>query len=154
MFAPGSIVPIDSEPGPFRALYTSNIQDSSICSVYADSIACVRNLGRHHSRREVSHNLCFQPPLFCRLNSTTFKLWLVVFTWEVCKTPRTPRNEYLMICTELPQDARPDEVRRFFESVGPIRECRVMKGIFLVFRLIIQDHRTAHFFVRLRFYRV
>lgn len=43
-----------------------------------------------------------------------------------------------MICAELPQDARPDEVRRFFESVGPIRECRVMKGIFLVFKLITQ----------------
>ena len=85
-----------------------------------------------------SHSLCLQPPLFCKLDSTTFKSWLVVFTWEVCRAPRTSRDAYLMICAELPQDARPDEVRRFFESVGPIRECRVMKGIFLVFKLIIQ----------------
>ena len=59
-----------------------------------------------------------------------------------------------MICAELPQDARPDEVRRFFESVGAIRECRVMKGIFCL-QARHTGHRTAHFFfARLRFYRV
>ena len=66
------------------------------------------------------------------MNSTTFKSWLAVFTWEVCKSPgTTSSDEYLTICAELPPDARPDEVRRFFESVGPIRECRVMKGTLL-----------------------
>ena len=47
VFAPGCVVPINSEPDPFSTLYTSNIQDGSVCSVYADSIACARNLGRH-----------------------------------------------------------------------------------------------------------
>jgi hypothetical protein len=88
--------------------------------------------------REEGQGLCLQPPQFCKLNSTTFRSWLAEFTWEVCKSPGTSRNEYLTICVELPPDARPDEVRRFFESVGPIRECRVMKGAFIVFKCIIQ----------------
>ena len=138
MFASGSIVPIDSEPSPFRALYTPNIQDSSTCPVYADSISYARNLGRHQWRPEESQCLCLQPQYFCKLNSTTFKSWLAEFMWEVCKPLGTSREEYLTICAELPPDARPDEVRRFFESVGPIRECRVMKGTFIVFRRIIQ----------------
>lgn len=78
--------------------------------------------------------------------------WRVVFTLEVRTVSQSQQSfgphHRMLGFAELPHDTRTDDISKLFEGFGPVKDVRVMTGVYSVAQYLLDAHFSARLWLR------